>query len=210
MRTYDRALPFSGWLFGIASHHCVDLLRRRRLEGRLFEPAEIEAVEVVSGGPAPLGELLAAEQRTPVRAALAALPERYRVPLVLRYYNELSYDEIAAMLVLTRNHVATLIFRAKKELRQKIEAQKSKRGGRMKCFPELIYAIFADGELPSEDAFRVERHLAACPRCRMLVEALLRENRFLAEVLRGTEEELPVTAASSRKQRWQYRGQCRT
>ncbi len=62
-------------------------------------------------------ELLSAEARDGVRAAIEALPERYRLPLVLRYYNDLGYDDIAAALQLTRANVATLIFRAKKELR---------------------------------------------------------------------------------------------
>jgi DNA-directed RNA polymerase specialized sigma24 family protein len=42
------------------------------------------------------------------------------VPLVLRYYSELSYDEIAQQLDLERNYVAALIFRAKKELRRRL------------------------------------------------------------------------------------------
>ena len=62
--------------------------------------------------------MLTAESRDQVRRAVAALPERYRLPLTLRYYNELSYDEIAATLELTRAYVATLIFRAKLELRR--------------------------------------------------------------------------------------------
>ena len=48
-----------------------------------------------------------------------------RVPLVLRYYSELSYDEIAQQLNLQRNYVAALIFRAKQELRRKLS-----RGGK--------------------------------------------------------------------------------
>jgi RNA polymerase sigma factor (sigma-70 family) len=47
------------------------------------------------------------------------------VPLVLRYYGELSYDEIAQQLGVQRNHVATLIFRARQELRRKL-ARRSK------------------------------------------------------------------------------------
>jgi RNA polymerase sigma-70 factor, ECF subfamily len=46
------------------------------------------------------------------------LPEQYRVPLTLRYYSELSYDEIAEELKLSRPNVATLIFRAKQQLRR--------------------------------------------------------------------------------------------
>src|SRR5215467_13980071 len=37
LSTYDPSLPFSAWLCGIASNHCIDLLRRRGTERRIFE-----------------------------------------------------------------------------------------------------------------------------------------------------------------------------
>lgn len=121
MKTYDSALPFPRWLFSIAGHHCVDQLRRRRVERRLFEVPEEDAPEVAAGTESPLAEFLGGERRDAVRAAIAALPERYRLPLVLRYFSDMSYDQIAGALGLNRNHVATLIFRAKKELRQALQ-----------------------------------------------------------------------------------------
>ncbi len=124
LASYDPALPFSSWLLGIASHHCIDPLRRRGTERRLFELEGSEGSEPTSGRPGPLGELLAAERGHDVRHALSQLPEKYRVPLVLAYYNDLSYDEIAETLGLGRNHVATLIFRGKQQLRQRLEKEK--------------------------------------------------------------------------------------
>ena len=122
LATYDPSLPFSSWLSGIATNHCIDLLRRRTTEKRIFEIDGSDAAEIAqSAGPTPLGEVLAAERGHDVRNALSRLPEKYRVPLVLAYYNEMSYDEIAATLGLGRNHVATLIFRGKQQLRQKLE-----------------------------------------------------------------------------------------
>ncbi|MGB7215051.1 MAG: sigma-70 family RNA polymerase sigma factor, partial [Gammaproteobacteria bacterium] len=55
-----------------------------------------------------------------VGEALAALPEKYRIPLVLAYYQEAGYDEIAAALGITRNHVGVLILRAKQALRRRL------------------------------------------------------------------------------------------
>jgi RNA polymerase sigma-70 factor (ECF subfamily) len=118
MRSYDSTLPFPRWLFSVASHHCLDLLRRRRREQRFFEPQEAEATEAAVAVPSPLEALLFHERQDAVRAAISRLPERYRVPLVLRYYNELSYDEIAARLDLSRAYVGIAIFRAKQELRR--------------------------------------------------------------------------------------------
>jgi RNA polymerase sigma-70 factor (ECF subfamily) len=117
---YDPALPFDRWLLSVASHHCLDVLRRRRLEARVFAPELEEAEWLTAGdpGPSPLAAVLAREGQERVRAALARLPDRYRIALVLRYYGDLGYDEIATQLELTRNHVAILIFRGKQALRR--------------------------------------------------------------------------------------------
>jgi RNA polymerase sigma-70 factor (ECF subfamily) len=120
LATYDPSLPFSSWLLGIASNHCIDLLRRRTTEKRIFDIDGGPPPDPRSGGLTPLGELMAAERGHDVRNALSQLPEKYRVPLVLAYYTEMSYDEIAATLGLGRNHVATLIFRGKQYLREKL------------------------------------------------------------------------------------------
>jgi RNA polymerase sigma-70 factor (ECF subfamily) len=82
LATYDPSLPFSSWLSGIASNHCIDLLRRRTTEKRIFEIDDGDT-DAPSGGRTPLGELMAAERGHDVRNALSQLPEKYRVPLVL-------------------------------------------------------------------------------------------------------------------------------
>jgi RNA polymerase sigma-70 factor (ECF subfamily) len=125
LATYDPSLPFSSWLTGIASNHCIDLLRRRTTEKRIFGRDGTEEMEPSSVRLTPLGELIAAERGDDVRNALSQLPAKYRVPLVLAYYNEMSYDEIAATLGLGRNHVATLIFRGKQQLRKKLGQPRS-------------------------------------------------------------------------------------
>jgi RNA polymerase sigma-70 factor (ECF subfamily) len=122
--TYDPSLPLSSWLSGIATNYCIDVLRRRGTERRLFDLASSESLDSPSNGPGPLTEILTAERGHDVRAALAELGDKYRVPLVLVYYNEMSYDEIASALGLSRNLVATLIFRAKQQLRQKLQKEK--------------------------------------------------------------------------------------
>jgi RNA polymerase sigma-70 factor, ECF subfamily len=119
LATYDPSLPFSKWLCGIATNHCIDLLRRRGTEKRIFDLGNDKA-EPPSLTLTPLGEMMAAERGHDVRNALSQLPEKYRVPLVLAYYNEMSYDHIAEALGLGRNHVATLFFRGKQQLRKKL------------------------------------------------------------------------------------------
>ena len=121
MESYDASLPFPRWLLSVASHYCVDLLRRRQIESRLFaaeEAATDQHAEDAAKSLSPLSEALVMEQRDRIRIAITRLPHRYRGPLIMRYYSEMSYDEIATQLGLQRNHVATLIFRAKQELRR--------------------------------------------------------------------------------------------
>lgn len=72
----------------------------------------------------------------------------------------------------------------------------------MSCYSELTYSLYADHELPLEEAQQVEAHLAACAPCRALVEGLRAENLLLAEVLQTPEDEtaaavVPVRSTSS-------------
>jgi RNA polymerase sigma-70 factor (ECF subfamily) len=115
---YDPSRPFQPWLVGIASRHCLDRLRRRRRERLLFENEPAEPSVAGSPLPAPLAGVLAEEDRATVDAALGALPDRYRLPLVLRYQAEMSYDEIAEKLGWTRERVGVSLFRAKQSLRR--------------------------------------------------------------------------------------------
>src|SRR5439155_25993307 len=82
LATYDPSLPFSSWLLAIASNHCIDLLRRRSTEKRIFDVDANEDAAPPSAGLTPLGELIAAERGHDVRNALSQLPEKYRVPVV--------------------------------------------------------------------------------------------------------------------------------
>jgi RNA polymerase sigma-70 factor, ECF subfamily len=121
--TYDPTLPFSSWILKVASNYCVDILRRRGLENRLFGVDSSESLALSSGKPGPLAQILSAEQGKTVRQALGSLPDKFRVPLVLAYYNEYSYDQIAAVMRMPRNTIATLLFRGKKLLREKLRKE---------------------------------------------------------------------------------------
>lgn len=125
IETYNRALPFSHWLSGVTSHYCVDVLRKRQSEQRVFVPASPEWPDPAAKDQSPLEALLLNEEKDAVRTAIARLPERYRRPLVMRYYEDLSCDEIAHKLNLSLANVKTLIFRAKKELRSMLEETKT-------------------------------------------------------------------------------------
>jgi RNA polymerase sigma-70 factor (ECF subfamily) len=114
--SYDRGRPFDRWILTIASRHCLNHLRRKRLEKALFRE-ELPELPAAPGAESPLTALQTKERRQQLLDAIDNLPENYRLPLVLKYYGDLSYDEIAVELGTTRNNVAVLLHRAKRELR---------------------------------------------------------------------------------------------
>jgi RNA polymerase sigma-70 factor (ECF subfamily) len=113
---YDSSRSFSAWLYTVAANHCWDLLRRRK--GRQdLETGEIENMPLEHPDPGQLEQLI--EQRTSqeVRRALDQLPARARMALVLRYYADMSYDEVAATLGVRRAFVGVVLLRARHQLR---------------------------------------------------------------------------------------------
>lgn len=119
---FDPARPFESWVVGVASHYCVDRLRHRRRVSRLFGTDDVEGDTVSSALGSPLDALLARERGRELRQAVADLPVKYRVPIVLAYFNELGYAEIAKLLGIERSHVAVLLFRGRQRLRQMLTA----------------------------------------------------------------------------------------
>ncbi len=129
--TFDPSRPFAAWILSIASHHCIDLLRRRSREAKFFGNEDVERTAIAATGPGPLGALLDQEQRQAVQAAVAALPAKYRVPLVLAIYQEQPYDDIGRALGVPRSHVAVLVFRAKQLLRATLASPGRSGGSRV-------------------------------------------------------------------------------
>ena len=119
---FDAARSFASWIKGVASHLCIDRLRRRSTETRLFGTEDVERTAAASQSPSPLRALIAQERADELRRAIAALPAKYRVPIVLAYYSELRYEEIAGLLGLERSHVAVLVFRGRHQLRRALNA----------------------------------------------------------------------------------------
>jgi RNA polymerase sigma-70 factor (ECF subfamily) len=118
LNRYDGAQPFAAWVLGIARNRCIDLLRRRRGGELRFGAEADELAALQSEQPDGLEVLRTTQRDSAVRTAIAALPEKYRLPIVLAYYEELSYDEIAASLSISRTHVGVLLLRGKQALRR--------------------------------------------------------------------------------------------
>ena len=123
---FDPNQRFLTWLYVIATNLVKDRYRHRSRHPQVSLDAENEA----GGGdfrkclpeqrPLPNEILLAEERAEIVRRAVSALPEELRVPLVLSEYEDLSHAEIGVVLRCSPKAVETRIYRARKQLRDKL------------------------------------------------------------------------------------------
>lgn len=109
--SYDFHRPFSTWLLSIAAHFCIDRLRRRRAVVSLDELPTWRQVPGDGVDPEHAAETVDEGDR--VQASLRALPDDYRAVLVLRYWHDLSYAEIAAMFGETESAIKSRLHRAR-------------------------------------------------------------------------------------------------
>src|ERR1700752_3955072 len=117
---YDSTRSFSAWLYKVSANHCWDVLRRRRIR-QDKETEDLENVPLEHPDPSQLDQLIEQRTREEVRKALEKLGGRARMALVMRYYSDMSYDEIADALGVRRAFVGVVLLRARHELRQALE-----------------------------------------------------------------------------------------
>lgn len=117
---YDSTRPFTAWLYRVAANHCWDLLRRRKIR-QDKETEEVEDLPLEHPDPSQLDRLIQQRTSDEVRKALDKLGPRARMALVMRYYSDMSYDEIADELGVRRAFVGVVLLRARHELRHALE-----------------------------------------------------------------------------------------
>lgn len=115
--SYDPSRPIKHWLLRIAVNEAITIARARTRERARSAP-ETEAVAIPARSAGPEAEALERESRDAIRGAVAALPELYREVVVLRYFNELSVDEVAAVLGRSASTVGVQLLRARQLLRK--------------------------------------------------------------------------------------------
>lgn len=127
LATYKPAHKFSTWLLSIASHLAIDQLRRRRFLALPLE--DVPFLEWITDlGAGPEQSALMGEQQDEIQAYLQRLHSKYRAVIVLRYWYDLSYEEIAAALNLTPALVKARLHRARELLARYMKENKSQEG----------------------------------------------------------------------------------
>jgi RNA polymerase sigma-70 factor (ECF subfamily) len=115
LRQYQSEHKFSTWLFSIANHHCIDRLRKRRVSFVSIEDNPV--LENLTGeSPLPERQALLREQSMEMQKLLQELEPEYRLPLVLRYWEDYSYEDIAGAMEITVAAVKSRLFRARQQI----------------------------------------------------------------------------------------------
>lgn len=125
LSSYQPTHRFSTWVLSIASHYCIDQLRKRRF---VLQPLESIMFTARSRQPQPDDEALAAETRDEMQTLLQKLPDKYRLALILRYWYDLSYAEMARVARLPENTVKTRLHRARQMMAELLRERELSRG----------------------------------------------------------------------------------
>jgi len=129
LHSYDLQRPFRSWMMSIASHYCIDLLRKRRITWLSFEDeiavpdGSTHTVEtrLVSSNPNPEAVITQQEQEAQIQQLLAVLSPTDRAAITLRYWYDYSYEEIAETLSITVSAVKSRLHRARCGLAEMIK-----------------------------------------------------------------------------------------
>ncbi len=122
-RRYVPRAKFTTWLLKITRNLVFNELRRSKRHAHISLQSEPGAEEVLlkdEKNPAPDASLLETELQRAIEEAILQLPESQRMALVLRRYEQLSYEQIAEVLDLSVPAVKSVLFRARTELRTRL------------------------------------------------------------------------------------------
>ena len=130
LQQYTPAFAFSTWLFKIASNHCIDFIRKKRINALSLD----RGIATDEGGniqftikdeaPDPIETLEKKQRVEKMRLVVSELKPRYRKLVELRYFEEYSYDEIALELDLPLGTVKAQLYRAREILSSVMEDSK--------------------------------------------------------------------------------------
>ena len=167
IQTLERPAGFKPWLYRIAHNACIDQMRRRaRGEEVSFDHNRIppaEEIRLFRQVPSNHAQVAQKEEFRHLRQALTDLPTPHAEILVLRELEGLSYDEIAERMNISRPAVESMLFRARRGLRDEFgEISTGERCRRMR----MVMAQTVEGVGKPKDQRRLVRHLHGCVECR--------------------------------------------
>ncbi len=128
--SYEPRFAFSTWLYKIASNNCIDFIRKKKINVYSIDaPYEVDgnqhfASNLPSKALNPEEEVIRDQRKKMTRRLVAKLGSKYRLMIELRYFQEMSYQEISKELGIPLGTVKAQLFRAKEILQELLEQSK--------------------------------------------------------------------------------------
>jgi len=116
IRQFDRSRPFPTWLLSIAAHYCIDQIRRRKTP--VISTEDMLLPDLPDPAPDMDSRLSRKEEQQQIRSLLQVLDATDRAVVVMYYWYDLSYIEIADSLKLTEGAVKSRLHRARRSMAQ--------------------------------------------------------------------------------------------
>jgi RNA polymerase sigma-70 factor (ECF subfamily) len=123
LSSYDPQRPFSTWLFSIASHYCIDRIRRRRIDWLPLREEIAEPVRLATASPNPETVVTERDRDAWIQELMSTLSPVDRAALTLHYWYDAPYKEIADVLDLSVSAVKSRLFRARRALAEQMEGE---------------------------------------------------------------------------------------
>lgn len=128
LKTYERMdsfrgkSEFSSWLYRLAHNHCLDQNRRRNYHNAFFSELPGEFHEgMKDGNPAPDSAIEADDRSQALWKALSRIGDDYAVPLLMKYRDGMSYEDISEDLNVPVSALKVRVHRARKHLKNYLE-----------------------------------------------------------------------------------------
>ena len=119
LHLYSPTNAFSTWLFSIASNHCIDFIRKKRMQTVSIndvastKDGDVYEYPLPSDLPSPEESMVSKERKAVLHEVVQQIKPRYRRLIEMRYFEEMSYEEIAQQLNMPMGTVKVQLLRAR-------------------------------------------------------------------------------------------------
>lgn len=108
---------FTTWLYRLVVNVCMDAARRKKSDAVASDRSQLE---MVPGAASQEDDYVRAQMASSVRAAVSALPPKFRITVLLRYFEDLSYEQMAEALHCSMGTVASRLSRGHRMLAERL------------------------------------------------------------------------------------------
>ena len=132
LNSYTPSYAFSTWLFKIATNNCIDFIRKKKMNTTSIDHSFNENGEsflsniIREKAQNPEEKFILEQRKVVMREMLDKMNEKYRQMIEMRYYDELSYQEISEKMDLPVGTVKAQLFRAREQLMELFKTIKPK------------------------------------------------------------------------------------